>query len=422
MCPQLQTQINTTSLQLPSTLHVGMGTGLLQRKCACGGNPGVDGECAECRAKRLSLQRQTTMPATSSQTVPPIVHEVLHSPGYPLDAGTRAFMEPRFGHDFSKVKVHTDTKAAESAQAVNALAYTVGSDVVFGTGQYSPGSNTGKKLLAHELTHTVQQRESVEKPKILELEQTNTSAESEARTVSNAISTGRLVPSIMKKQNGPMIQRDSVSDMETDDIKSTFKVPQWHNLPKNVQTDLAQSGYTQNWYQVNGPDIRLTVLNLYTKLKYMGLWQFVGSKSNTSRGVLEFTCSDVNGLKGTLRSRGDFTRPEDSPKDWSCREMRISGQLHFKHDKGWNWPDTKVHAHIDQIGLIPKNKGEKVLVPVIGVVHIITYESYKDVYGIRDILLGQGLESKPLIGEKPARMIREQPNRRKSGMEEQFGF
>ena len=64
-------------------------------------------------------------------------------------------MESRFGHDFSQVRVHRDAKAAESARAVNALAYTVGEDVVFGTGQYAPGSSTGQRLLAHELTHVV---------------------------------------------------------------------------------------------------------------------------------------------------------------------------------------------------------------------------------------------------------------------------
>ncbi len=66
-------------------------------------------------------------------------------------------MEPRFAHDFSRVRVHTDSKAAESASAVNALAYTVGRYIVFGAGQYVRGTATGKRLLAHELTHTVQQ-------------------------------------------------------------------------------------------------------------------------------------------------------------------------------------------------------------------------------------------------------------------------
>lgn len=132
-------------------------TGLLQRKCACGGSPGVDGECEACRNKRLSLQRQT-ISAAGSATAPPIVHEVLSSPGQPLDAGTRAFMEPRFGHDFSQVRVHTDARAAESARAVNALAYTVGRDLVFGARQHAPATNEGRLLIAHELTHVLQQQ------------------------------------------------------------------------------------------------------------------------------------------------------------------------------------------------------------------------------------------------------------------------
>jgi hypothetical protein len=91
------------------------------------------------------------------ESVPPIVHEVLRSPGQPLDAATRAFFEPRFGYDFSQVRVHTDAKAAESARAVNALAYTVGRDVVFGAGRYAPGTTIGRRLLTHELAHVVQQ-------------------------------------------------------------------------------------------------------------------------------------------------------------------------------------------------------------------------------------------------------------------------
>ena len=106
------------------------------------------------------LQRKATHPSTfnpHASEVPPIVHEVLHSPGQPLDSATRAFMEPRFGHDFSQVRVHTDAKAAQSALAVNALAYALGRDVVFGVGQYAPRTRTGQRLLAHELTHVVQQ-------------------------------------------------------------------------------------------------------------------------------------------------------------------------------------------------------------------------------------------------------------------------
>ncbi len=108
-------------------------------------------------------QHHSGKPDASPLAAPPVVHEVLGEAGQPLHAETRALMESRFGHDFSKVRVHADGKAAESAQAVNALAYTVGSDIVLGTGQYAPETNEGRKLMAHELTHVVQQKTAPKK-------------------------------------------------------------------------------------------------------------------------------------------------------------------------------------------------------------------------------------------------------------------
>lgn len=128
-----------------------------QRACACGG------ECPRCRTNRPSqtqerLQTKHCRASDPGQiSTPPIVHEVLATLGQPLDSVTRNFVEPRFGHDFGQVRVHTDTKAAESARAVGALAYTVGRDVVFGAGQYAPGTMEGRRILAHELTHVIQQ-------------------------------------------------------------------------------------------------------------------------------------------------------------------------------------------------------------------------------------------------------------------------
>jgi hypothetical protein len=116
--------------------------------------------CDNCRKKKPILQRAAVREA--ADIGPTIVHEVLSSPGRPLDAATRTFMEPRFGHDFSRVRVHTDSRAAESADAVNALAYTVGRDVVFSNGQYAPQTDTGKRLLAHELAHTIQNVQIIE--------------------------------------------------------------------------------------------------------------------------------------------------------------------------------------------------------------------------------------------------------------------
>jgi hypothetical protein len=130
--------------------------GVLQRKCDCGHHTIAGGECEDCKNKHARLQRYVEGSATTG-TAPSIVHDALRSPGRPLEPAARAYFEPRFGRDLSRVRVHTDEMAAESARAVNALAYTVGSEVVFGRGRYSPATGAGKKLLAHELAHTIQQ-------------------------------------------------------------------------------------------------------------------------------------------------------------------------------------------------------------------------------------------------------------------------
>lgn len=148
-------QLQTQSKALSDRSFVPAPGVLLQRKCACGGRTISGGECTDCRKNQLGLQRKA---ADQSEVleVPPIVHEVVRAPGQPLDPHTRGFMEPRLGHDFSQVRVHTDAKAAESSRAVHAQAYTVGRDVVFGFNAYSPETTDGKRLIAHELTHVVQ--------------------------------------------------------------------------------------------------------------------------------------------------------------------------------------------------------------------------------------------------------------------------
>ncbi len=93
-------------------------------------------------------------------TAPPIVDEVLSAGGQPLDRQTRSFMEARFGHDFGRVRIHADARAAESARAVNAHAYTVGAHIAFAPGRFAPTTADGRRLLAHELAHTIQQRDA----------------------------------------------------------------------------------------------------------------------------------------------------------------------------------------------------------------------------------------------------------------------
>jgi hypothetical protein len=129
---------------------------ILQRKCSCEGSGSQCKECEEAeRGKKLHRKAAST---AASHEAPPVVHDVLSSPGHPLDTATRAFFEPRFGYDFSSVRVHADTHASESAHSVNALAYTVGHNLVFGSGRYTPSTPVGRRLLAHELSHVVQQK------------------------------------------------------------------------------------------------------------------------------------------------------------------------------------------------------------------------------------------------------------------------
>jgi outer membrane protein OmpA-like peptidoglycan-associated protein len=173
-------------------------SGLLQRKCACGNHTMAGGECEECsKKKRLDLQTKLTvnepgdvyeqeadrvadqvmaMPshaavasappriqrlasqsARQTDAAPLSVDRVLASPGKPLEPSLLQDMEQRFGHDFSRVRVHTGTAAEQSAWDVNAQAYTVGRDMVFGRSRFAPGTNEGRRLIAHELTHVVQQ-------------------------------------------------------------------------------------------------------------------------------------------------------------------------------------------------------------------------------------------------------------------------
>src|SRR5947208_5652496 len=109
----------------------------------CGVPPGI---------QRLSGQSNGPMDAA-----PASVDHALASPGRPLEPALRQNMEQRFGYDFSRVRVHSGAAAEQSARDVNAYAYTVGHDMVFGAGRFTPGTHEGQRLIAHELTHVVQQ-------------------------------------------------------------------------------------------------------------------------------------------------------------------------------------------------------------------------------------------------------------------------
>jgi hypothetical protein len=127
--------------------------------------------------------------------VPPIVHEVLHSPGQQLDPAAQAFFEPRFGQDFSRVRVHTDAKATESTRAVNAKAYTVGNHVAFAVDQYRLQSTEGQRRLAHELAHVVQQGD-LSTDVLVGINPPSSTSEGEARAAADVVVRGDGIPSL----------------------------------------------------------------------------------------------------------------------------------------------------------------------------------------------------------------------------------
>ncbi len=136
------------------------------------------------------LDQFRTKPA-DARVAPPIVQDVLHSQGEPLGAKIRRSMEPHFGHDFGNVRVHTDERAAASASAVDARAYAAGSNIVFARGQFSPDTKPGRQLLAHELAHTVQQRNSGPPAGAPPISDPGSHAESEADGAAKAVAANR---------------------------------------------------------------------------------------------------------------------------------------------------------------------------------------------------------------------------------------
>jgi hypothetical protein len=143
-------------LRMPNQLPVDAESesGLLHRKCeACSAE---ERQKREEEASGKISRRALAGKSFDGTAAPPIVLDVLRSPGRPLDPATRTFFEPRFGRDFGKVRIHTGPRAEESAEAIRARAYTAGNDIVFGPGQHRPNDPEGRWLLAHELAHVVQ--------------------------------------------------------------------------------------------------------------------------------------------------------------------------------------------------------------------------------------------------------------------------
>jgi hypothetical protein len=187
----------------------------LQRQCTCGGG------CEDCKRGKILQRDATGVP--SHAVAPPIVHSVLGGAGRQLDPSTRSFMESRFGHDFSRVRIFNDGAAAESARAVSANAYTVGEKIVFNHGRYSPGSASGRRLLAHELAHVVQQQSA---PRLKELpprlDRQLDSPELQAAAMEPA-ATQLAAAKLTSRSSQPMLQRLSYAELKEDTYKAMIE-------------------------------------------------------------------------------------------------------------------------------------------------------------------------------------------------------
>jgi len=227
--------MNKTSVaQQPKTANfLPPAQGILQRKCACGNQTVAGGECEECAKKKSGLQRKLAIGTSNdpleqeadrvadqvmaasahsvvrgaplhiqryaaqaiegADTAPASVDRVLASSGRPLEPVLRQDMEQRFGHDFSQVRVHSGMAAEQSARDVNADAYTVGHNIVFGMDRFAPGTHAGRRLISHELTHVVQQASVPVVSSSFEIADAESASEREADgAAAQTLSTGQL--------------------------------------------------------------------------------------------------------------------------------------------------------------------------------------------------------------------------------------
>ncbi len=189
----------------------------------------------------------------------------------------------------------------------------------------------------------------------------------------------------------------------------TLDVPKWESLPDYARQDLwmvdknKEENSARIWFNKLAPAYRLTILNLYVKLKGMGFWQFVETLRmgpSTQVGCFEFDATDVHLLRRELTLRWNFRSPQDSLKAWDAMEKRYTAALHFKHFEGWGTRYVhRVQAHIDIAGVwVASENFFWATVGFTGLRHLYYYDSYKDVYAVREALLKQGWDRQVLLG------------------------
>ena len=274
----------------------------------------------------------------AAERAPEAVYATLRSPGQPLDASARAYFEPRLGHDLSRVRIHTDEPAAKSARAVQAAAYTVGRDIVFGAGRYTPETGEGRRLLAHEIVHSVQQG-IVAGPtaaRRLEMSQPGNAAEREASRIAAGISSGagHLTAGPSRQPIGigrsPLsIQRDIVGsqDLSTGRFEVNFKKHDGVADAADARVDdSARAGeqgmmtFTPKPSAPQSNQIRFLQVARLTETASGELHQFGGSQAPLN----EMRSQPGEYAEGGFSSIHNPTPPTDEPGNRTCQWSRTT--------------------------------------------------------------------------------------------------
>jgi hypothetical protein len=242
---------------------------------------------------RPALRRASVV--AEPATIPASVAATLHSPGRPLDPATQGAMAERFGHDFSQVRVHTDPLAAASASATSADAYTVGRHVVFGAGRYRPGTEEGRRLLVHELTHVLQQRAAEPGPLgALEVGRADDPSEAEARR--NAVAQGDGEARGRHQVVRPRVQRQEEPDSLSDPLgfarSLERRFPGWRNVLPDCPCTEAEAKADPSAWQGGPAGILLPFFHPGAAFEYRSARGFT-SIPGTSHG--QQCCYDLNG-------------------------------------------------------------------------------------------------------------------------------
>jgi len=258
-------------------------------------------KCSFCTKKNKNIQRRSSG-HVGTGSIQPIVHEMLLSPGQPLDTESRAFMEPRFGHNLGRIRIHSDDRAAKSAKSLNAFAYTVGHDIFFADGKYKPNTKNGKNLLAHELVHTIQQASNM--PSAFIDSGYSDPLEQAAAKFADQVSSGEAVQyfqsPLMSLQACPLIQR--------------------YRVPGNLSCN-----YVIDWLHINSPYKRQGHAKTSCNLKYAG--DPTKKVSKLKNGNVKKTVSGNNRMQVSINPMTDM--PEWSPLPRPCLDAEKNAWKSF---------------------------------------------------------------------------------------------